>query len=61
MKMNQKIANGAKKVLLAATLTVGLLAVDSLFNQAQAKEKPVNRLWNGKCCPLCSLGNCGGY
>lgn len=61
MKMNQKLAKGVKKALMAVTLTVGFLAVDGLFNQSQASVESENRLWNGECCPLNCLGNCGGY
>ncbi len=63
MKLNQNLVSKTKRVLLAATLTVGFLATNSLSNESQAKDKSdsVNRLWNGQCCPVCSLGNCGGY
>lgn len=63
MKLNQNLVIRTKRVLLAATLTIGFLVSNGLLNQSQAKDKSdsVNRLWNGQCCPECSLGNCGGY
>ncbi|MHA8063739.1 hypothetical protein [Aquirufa aurantiipilula] len=61
MKMNLKLASKAKKVFLTATLTFSFLAANSLLNPSQAKVESENRLWNGQCCPLSTLGNCGGY
>lgn len=59
--MNRNLASKAKKVFFTATLTIVFLAANSLLNPSQAKVESENRLWNGSCCPLNCLGNCGGY
>lgn len=57
MKINQKFA---KKAIIAATLTSGIIGFNSIFNEAQASTR-INLLWNGNHCYVHRLGNCGAY
>ncbi|PWK17069.1 hypothetical protein LV89_04520 [Arcicella aurantiaca] len=56
MKINQKFA---KKAVVVASMTAGVIGFSSMFNEAQASGR--NMLWNGNHCYVHRLGNCASY
>lgn len=59
MKINQKFA---KRTIIAATLTAGVIGFNSVFNEAQASSCscPTHKIWDGKGCSWNDLSNCAG-